>query len=268
MKFKPGDTVEFLWCTGKKTGKIEVADFGGAIGLDWHSYDIVVEEDNTIYKHIEEDNIITLLERELRQVHITDWAIVTLPYIYGVLDNPEPAFAKLDGDRPVVLYGRVSKDPRFNPETGKFADGNRVITGVIQVIKGGEVHTGSTAYTANTAYTLGEMNDLYRRWCEEGKATPEIEQDTILRHICESCGKEVLLTSEDAWEGGWDYPPKMGMFKIVSPRTCGDCGIETSLWWEMIMRKTPIEQLDARHQRTLERILGEPESILPDDDKK
>jgi len=174
---------------------------------------------------------------ELRQVHITDWAIVTLPDIYGALDNPKPAFAKLDGDRPVVLYGRVSKDPRFNPETGEFADGNRVITGVVQVIKDGNVHTSSTAYTENTAYTLGEMSDLYRRWCEEDKATPEIKQDTILRHICENCGKEVLLTSEDAWEQGWDYPPKMGTFKVVSPRTCGDCGIETSLWWEMICSK-------------------------------
>ena len=89
-----------------------------------------------------------------------------------------------------------------------------------------------------------------------------------LRHICETCGKEEILTSEAGFESGWDYPPRLGTFGIVSPRTCGICGVETTLWWELVIRKTPIEQLNARHQRTLQRILSEPESILVTDDEK
>jgi len=69
---------------------------------------------------------------ELRQAYITDWAIVALPDIYGVCDNPEPTFSKFDGNRPVALFGRADKDPRFNPETGEFTDGNRIITGDVQ----------------------------------------------------------------------------------------------------------------------------------------
>lgn len=50
-------------------------------------------------------------------------------------------------------------------------------------------------------------------------------------HICEVCGKTEILTPEEAFEDGWDYPPKMGAFGLVSPRTCGNCGIMDTLWW-------------------------------------
>ena len=86
----------------------------------------------------------------------------------------------------------------------------------------------------------------------------------ILLHICENCEKQELLYGEEAHKQGWDYPPKTGQFKIVSPRTCGACGIETTLWWELTCNKTPISQLSKKHMQTLQRILGEPDSILPD----
>lgn len=31
-----------------------------------------------------------------------------------------------------------------------------------------------------------------------------------LKHICEVCGREEILTPEEAYRAGWDYPPKMG----------------------------------------------------------
>lgn len=31
-----------------------------------------------------------------------------------------------------------------------------------------------------------------------------------LRHVCEVFGVEELLTPDDAYEKGWDYPPRMG----------------------------------------------------------
>lgn len=38
-------------------GVIEVADFGGSFAHDYHSYDIYVEKDNTLYKHVPEADI-------------------------------------------------------------------------------------------------------------------------------------------------------------------------------------------------------------------
>ena len=47
--------------------------------------------------------------------------------------------------------------------------------------------------------------------------------DRKLIHICEVCGKTEMLTPAEAFSDGWDYPPRMGGFGIVGPRTCGDC---------------------------------------------
>ena len=55
------------------------------------------------------------------------------------------------------------------------------------------------------------------------------DRGMILRHICEGCGKEEIIGREEAYGKGWDYPPKMGKFKLVSPRTCGKCSILTTL---------------------------------------
>lgn len=86
--------------------------------------------------------------------------------------------------------------------------------------------------------------------------------DMLLRHICEVCGKEEILTSDQAYEqGGWDYPPRMGQFKVVSPRTCGSCGINGTLWWAMTMEGKQIDDLSERQLETLHRILNEPHSI-------
>lgn len=48
----------------------------------------------------------------------------------------------------------------------------------------------------------------------------------ILKHICEVCGCEEVLDSDEAFELGWDYPPRMGKFKVLSSRTCPNCTIE------------------------------------------
>ena len=85
-----------------------------------------------------------------------------------------------------------------------------------------------------------------------------------LIHICEVCGKEEILTSEAAFLAGWDYPPRMGAFGVVSPRTCPDCSIMDTLWAALILKKKKVEDLSDRHEQTLKRILGEPGSILPD----
>lgn len=200
---------------------------------------------------------------------LTDWAIVLYPSIYKAIENPETVFAKLNCGRPVALFGKAKGDPRYNAETGDFTDEHRLITSPIIAIEDGKYHT------VDTIYSLDEetKNIEFIKWCEENqyKEVPlsvdwdkkEIQDDMILRHICENCGKEQILSSEEGNKQGWDYPPKMGTFKIISPRTCGGCGIQTTLWWEITCNKTPPNQLSERHQQTLKRILTEPESIMP-----
>jgi len=87
--------------------------------------------------------------------------------------------------------------------------------------------------------------------------------EIVLKHICENCGKEEVLSAQEAYYKGWNYPPIMGCFKSVSPRTCENCGIKTTLWWELKVNKRPVEQLSEKYLQTLKRIWGEPESALP-----
>lgn len=86
-----------------------------------------------------------------------------------------------------------------------------------------------------------------------------------LKHICEVCGKEDTIDSEEAFELGWDYPPRMGKFKVLSPRTCPNCTIEKTVWWALAMETKPLEDLSQKQIDTLVRIQNEPLSIMPDD---
>lgn len=83
-----------------------------------------------------------------------------------------------------------------------------------------------------------------------------------LVHVCEVCGKSEILNSEDAFQAGWDYPPRMGAFGVVSPRTCGGCSINDTLWWALMVDKVSVDDLDVKQRETLKRILGEPETVL------
>lgn len=85
-----------------------------------------------------------------------------------------------------------------------------------------------------------------------------------LRHICEVCGKTEDLTPDESFDQGWDYPPNIGSFGVVSPRTCGDCGIDKTLYWRILIHA---KDSDQPYQPTEEeialinRIQSEPASI-------
>lgn len=83
-----------------------------------------------------------------------------------------------------------------------------------------------------------------------------------LKHVCEVCGRDEVLNTEVAFNEGWDYPPRLGAFGIVSPRTCGRCSINDTVWWALMVDKVSVDDLDSKQKATLERILSEPESIL------
>ncbi len=89
-------------------------------------------------------------------------------------------------------------------------------------------------------------------------------------HICEACGKKEFITAEAAHIKGWDYPPRMGKFGIVSPRTCGECGIEKTVWWNMMKsgkdQNTDKDTMSEEHKRkVIMRIAKEPYSLLNDE---
>ena len=87
--------------------------------------------------------------------------------------------------------------------------------------------------------------------------------DQKLLHICEVCGKQELLTPNEGFEQGWDYAPYMYPFKVISPRTCGNCGIDETVWFEIAVKHKTFESLSEKQKETVKRIYSEPESILP-----
>ncbi|WP_336769835.1 hypothetical protein [Bacillus bombysepticus] len=62
MKFQVGEKVLFKYGNDKLIGTIDIRDFGGSIEHDYHSYDILVKEENTLYKHIPERDVFSLTE--------------------------------------------------------------------------------------------------------------------------------------------------------------------------------------------------------------
>ncbi len=102
-------------------------------------------------------------------------------------------------------------------------------------------------------------------------ATGEWDLDTPLVHICEGCGKTETLTPRQAFDAGWDYPPVMAQFTIVSPRTCSGCTIDKTLYWRILQFQQEhgadaTYQVSEEEKPLLDRILAEPESIVPKDE--
>jgi len=74
------------------------------------------------------------------------------------------------------------------------------------------------------------------------------------------------MTPEQAFNEGWDYPPKMGAFGIISPRTCGDCLVVDTLWMAIQSGKIKnLEDMTPKQREVFERIRNEPASITPTD---
>jgi hypothetical protein len=74
-------------------------------------------------------------------------------------------------------------------------------------------------------------------------------------YLCEVCGKRETLTEDVAYTTGWDYPPFIGLWGVVSPRTCPDCGIEGTAYWHVLREGT--ENIPANHMVTIQRIMAE-----------
>jgi len=77
------------------------------------------------------------------------------------------------------------------------------------------------------------------------------------RYICEVCGKEEMLTPDEAFNEGWDYPPFIGEFGVVSPRTCPDCPMEKTAWAALVLEKKTYLELTDRQKAAVQRIMKE-----------
>ncbi|WP_350222961.1 hypothetical protein [Mycolicibacterium porcinum] len=83
-----------------------------------------------------------------------------------------------------------------------------------------------------------------------------------LRHMCEVCGVEEVLTPDEAYEAGWDYPPRHGWFGVISPRVCPRCPSTATVWWALTCDGYTQEMLSDRQRGVIARILAEPASIM------
>lgn len=52
-------------------------------------------------------------------------------------------------------------------------------------------------------------------------------------------------------------------FKVISPRTCGNCGgIEGTAWYEICVKYKRFDELTDKQKQTVMRIYNEPDSIM------
>lgn len=97
----------------------------------------------------------------------------------------------------------------------------------------------------------------------------EIMEQNGYWHYCEVCGKKEFLTSSEAFKRGWDYPGKYGIyqglpnfgFKILAPRTCGQCSIVDTVYYRITVKKMDCADASKEDLEILNRILNEPTSL-------
>ncbi len=82
-----------------------------------------------------------------------------------------------------------------------------------------------------------------------------------LLHICEVCGKTEVLTPKEAYDQGWDYPPMMGRYGVLSPRTCPNCSMMDTVWAALMLLGKKPEDFSEKQQQTILRIVSEPDNI-------
>lgn len=118
---------------------------------------------------------------------------------------------------------------------------------------------------------LAEERDRILKSDEKRRLHEELIKSMRTRpfwHYCEVCGKKEFITAKEAYESGWDYPPNMGFFGIIGPRTCGNCAMADTLYMKFInsgLISITESALTPEELKTLVRIRNEPESLLDEE---
>jgi hypothetical protein len=100
------------------------------------------------------------------------------------------------------------------------------------------------------AFTFVPNDELMNSMVE---AMENLDEERLNRYECEVCDVVEELTEEQAYTAGWDYPPFIGLWGVLSPRTCPNCLIDKTAYWAVLTRS----ELTEKHQATIARILGE-----------
>lgn len=123
-----------------------------------------------------------------------------------------------------------------------------------------------------TRKELDEEADSFREAIERKEQKKQLLESMNTRpfwHYCEVCGKKEYITAEQAFNDGWDYPPHMGTFGVLSQRICGDCPITSTLWFRMMQKKGEerfrASDMTSEEIRFVERVKGEPASLLEEE---
>ena len=64
-----------------------------------------------------------------------------------------------------------------------------------------------------------------------------IDRSKKFPHRCEVCGRYEILSADEAFNTGWDYPPDFGQFGVLSVRTCPNCSMQETTWWKVIQSR-------------------------------
>ncbi len=120
----------------------------------------------------------------------------------------------------------------------------------VEVVHGRPPARPRVAHLSLRQARLERMTDAEPRW----------------RHICEVCGVEEILTPSEAFDLGWDYPPRMGKFGVVGPRCCPRCPNVSTVWWALVIDGYTEDMLTDTQRATVRRIASEPNSVAVEND--
>lgn len=77
------------------------------------------------------------------------------------------------------------------------------------------------------------------------------ESTESFEHWCEACGKTEVMTSGEAYRKGWDFPPRMGQWGVISLRTCPTCPMNRPVGWAVAL-----DGYDAKHLSPEQRVIA------------
>lgn len=93
-------------------------------------------------------------------------------------------------------------------------------------------------------------------WVKEViEAQKHLNTENLYHYVCEVCGVEKDLTEDEAFKSGWDYPPFIGIWGVLSARTCGKCPINKTAYWHVLTQGT--HDIPENHMATIKRVMAE-----------
>lgn len=178
------------------------------------------------------------------------------------LDDPQSARA-LGSPCGRVMVRAVEDGGRNSTDT---SEGVVVLTRseLVQLLAGGAVTVGDVTVVPvpdSKHYSSRPAGDVLMPSTGEWRVGEVVVPDR-LRHICEVCGKSEILTPAAAYQAGWDYPPRMGAFGVISPRTCPSCPLAQTVWAALALDGYTEDMLSDAQRDTVARILAEPASVM------